>query len=713
MTITMKGCAVHICGAVFTVLKGKGQMADGLSIPGVSDKYKTNDLVDALMETERIPLKREQAQLEKYEAQQGAWRDVNQRMSSLRESVKSLYSFENPFNNKLTTSSDEFAITADANRSADFGSFKIDVVQPATADRFLSGNIDKNLQVESGLYTFKIGDKTVSFNWKGGKVTDFVSALNKRGTNLVKASVIGISSKEKALLIESLKPGVENRLIFEDKALDLAKRIDMITETKPESEKLSSDVSKFGSPSTNDLENQNGLPAISKKDVKSDGKTITIPPRGGIEIPIPDEARDLDDGKIEFSFTTTAGDDITDEINFGSSNPDMTNPGYIEYKGVTVYNEENVTTLQTEIASEPLVPVEDNRFVFVKNGDGTEQELSQDNITSDGSKTTVIIPLNDYPDAISIVIRNSNTGKTVAMTVPETYDAEKGAGFIPNHPIVSASDAVIKYEGITITRPTNDIDDVIPDVTLHVHEKTEKTATITINPDTDSAKDALITFVGKYNQVIAELNILTSNKPEVVTELDYLTADEQDKEMEKLGMFQGDFTLTNGKSQLQRIMSSNYNYGYDADITMLNQIGISTNASGRSSGYTPSQLRGYLEIDEKKLDAQLNENLDQIKDLFGFDTDGDMIIDNGIGYLLDKQIGAWTQTGGIISTKNDALKTRIDASNTKITKLQTQLDDKESELKSKYSTMESTLNSLESQQTTINNWSNSLNNNRK
>ena len=45
-------------------------MADGISIPGVTDKYKTNDLVEALMETERIPLKREEAQKEKYEAQQ-------------------------------------------------------------------------------------------------------------------------------------------------------------------------------------------------------------------------------------------------------------------------------------------------------------------------------------------------------------------------------------------------------------------------------------------------------------------------------------------------------------------------------------------------------------------------------------------------------------------------------------------------------------------
>mgnify|MGYP003507670853 CR=1 FL=1 len=68
-------------------------------------------------------------------------------------------------------------------------------------------------------------------------------------------------------------------------------------------------------------------------------------------------------------------------------------------------------------------------------------------------------------------------------------------------------------EGITLKRPENTIDDVIPEVTLNIHEKTEKTATISVKPDTEAAKDALIEFVGKYNQALSELNILSQNKP--------------------------------------------------------------------------------------------------------------------------------------------------------------------------------------------------------
>ena len=107
---------------------------------------------------------------------------------------------------------------------------------------------------------------------------------------------------------------------------------------------------------------------------------------------------------------------------------------------------------------------------------------------------------------------------------------------------------------------------------------------------------------------------------------------------------------------------------------MLSQIGISTNASSGSSGYNAAQLRGYLEIDEKKLDSALENNLTEIKNIFGFDQDGDLIIDDGIGYKLDKQLTAWVQSGGILSTKTSALERSIKSSNTKITRLEEQLD---------------------------------------
>ena len=55
----------------------------GLNIPGVTDKYNTNETVEKLMQIERIPLTREEKTLEGYKEQQSAWRNVNRKMSSL------------------------------------------------------------------------------------------------------------------------------------------------------------------------------------------------------------------------------------------------------------------------------------------------------------------------------------------------------------------------------------------------------------------------------------------------------------------------------------------------------------------------------------------------------------------------------------------------------------------------------------------------------
>ena len=157
----------------------------GISIPGVGDKYKTNDLIEALINQEKLPLEREQKTLDGYKVQKDALRSINQNMSSLRESVRGLYSFDNPFNDKLGISSDEDAISADPGRNAAFDSFKVDVLQPATTDRFLSKEISNSYRVEAGNYIFKSGEKSVNMNWKGGTLKDFISSLNKRSKDIV------------------------------------------------------------------------------------------------------------------------------------------------------------------------------------------------------------------------------------------------------------------------------------------------------------------------------------------------------------------------------------------------------------------------------------------------------------------------------------------------------------------------------------------------
>lgn len=680
----------------------------GINIPGVTNQYNTNETVEKLMKVERIPLTREQNQLEEYKAQKDAWREVNANLTSLRDSTKSLYSYENPFNNKLATSTEENAITAEANRSADFQEFKVDVIQPATADRFLTSELKSDYEVPSGMYTYKVGDKQININWKGGNLKSFSDAINKRSNGVVKSMIIGSSAGKKTLLIESLTTGKENRLIFENKARDLAIETGMISPAKSDTEIFGTKTSDLSA--VKNINDNTGLPQLSLSKVLLTDENIKVEPRGAFSINLSSAAK-KDGNHIQFSIKSFKTDDITLKLNEKPVEPEIPDSGFAEYKGIVIKN--NLLDMNLKTSPVPKIPVEsvsNNQVLFAITDDGSEIEIPyQQNF--DGSEIKLDIDLKEYPGIKSIAVKNSNTDSYYEISKFKAFNPSKTNGYIPNHPITEADDAIIKYEGITITRPGNKIDDVIPEVTLNIKEKTEKTATISIKPDTEASKNALIEFVGKYNQAVAKINILSQNKPEIVEELDYLSDEEKKTQREKLGMFETDFSLTNIKSNMQTILSTQYPFDDDAQITMLSQIGISTNASGASGSYSQSRLRGYLEIDEKKLDSALENHLNEIKNIFGYDSDGDLIIDSGIAYKLDKQITAYTQTGGILALKTSSLDSKIKSSEAKISKLELQMDEKEADLRMKYGRMEGTLNSLESQQNSISNFTKQQNRN--
>lgn len=670
-------------------------MAD-ITIPGVSDKYGTTSLIEQLMEVERVPLTREQERLESYKSEQDAWRSVNKAMSSLKESVRTLYSFDNPFNTKLASSTEEDAITAEPSRNADIGSFKIKVEQIAEADRFMSGEIESSYEVPLGKYTFKVNDKEISFNWKGGKVSDFVTSLNRRGNNTIKASLIGISSSKKSLLIESLLTGKENSLVFEDEAFNLALNINMIQEKKGEEKILVS--------SKSDIEQLSGYALTS---VKFEKDIIVVPPKSGFSIEMPRSIKEDKNQQVSFSVRLEGKEESTTQVekeNF----PILPNAPMVQFKDAIVFNIESELGYTPETKITKIEPVEDFSVVYLQT---ENEEIPLGKIDKTGLETEFKINIADYNDKIeNIFIKNNNTGKTAYITFPKAINQNVEKGFEPSNPISVAQDAKVKYEGITMYRSTNKIDDIVENVTLNLEAPTEKTATIKIEPDTETSKESIIELVGYYNQLIAEINILTQNKPELISELDYLSVEEIEAYEEKLGMFASDSTLTSSKSALQRIMTNTYPIE-GSTIRMLAEIGISSNATG-STGYDASKLRGYFEIDEDKLDDALKNNINDVKNLFGYDSDGDLIVDTGIAYLMEKNLQAYVQTGGILASKTRTLDTKISNSEKTIDKLELQLETKEQEYRTKFGSMESTLSNLESQSDSITNFNNSQNKNR-
>ncbi|WP_369413769.1 flagellar filament capping protein FliD [Brucepastera parasyntrophica] len=120
---------------------------------------------------------------------------------------------------------------------------------------------------------------------------------------------------------------------------------------------------------------------------------------------------------------------------------------------------------------------------------------------------------------------------------------------------------------------------------------------------------------------------------------------------------------------------------------------------------------GYLEIDEKKLDDALKNHISGIKNFFGYDSDGDLVIDSGLAWAFDNNLTPYVQTGGIFPTRTSGLATRITTTEKRIDQLDKQLETKEAELRAKYGRMEGSLNSLQNQSDSISNFNRRNSNN--
>jgi len=328
-------------------------------------------------------------------------------------------------------------------------------------------------------------------------------------------------------------------------------------------------------------------------------------------------------------------------------------------------------------------------------------------------------------------------GETSGMIKVLDGDNDAQTQFRPLNAVSTAKDAIVSMEGIEIYRPKNEIDDLIPGITLTLKGTSDRPVKLQVEMDTEGAKDAIITFIGNYNRLMAEINVLTARSSfsgvieevydpitkqtkqvyktnaddTILNELTYLTPDERAEMRKRLGAFNGDSTLTQIRNTLMRIVSDPYPNTVDESLNLLVQIGIGTDIR-RTGGANPSKLRGYLEIDEKILDAALAKNLPAVKQLFGSDTTGDLIVNTGIAYAIDSLTKPYVESTGIFAAKTSSMDSKIQQESRRIETLDRQLAAKEADLKRQYSQMEGAYNRMEQMGTSLDRFSQQNSNNR-
>jgi flagellar hook-associated protein 2 len=636
-----------------------------ISIPGVKSRFDTDKIVEGLMQVERLPKERIERTNETLAAQKTNWQNLGRRITQVRDDARLLYSYQNPFNDKAAVSSNEAALSASASREAEAQHHEFVVKQTASGDRFLSKALNGDFHVPEGNYKFSAGPHDVSFKFAGGNLQDFANMVNRRGQGNIRAGLVAVQKGQKTLVMESLVTGEENRLSFSEDALKLALQTGILEQSAAEPKITNiKAVSARGGDSINEAVSGDGTQTPPMSDSR-----ISL---GGIE---PSRTLIL---RFETAVSSAAG-----------AAPPVQNDEAAREARV-----DNFSVLSIELSdgtSVSLPPIKDTQ-VFSQN----QYQLFS---LSDGKKI------------VSLDINNNNTHNSVLIRNIQLFDpAPEGGDFKPLHPVSTAQDAIILMDGIEIQRPSNTIDDLLSGVTITARAASDMPVSIDVETDNDGIKDAVITLVGNYNRLMAELNVLTRSDESVIRELTYLSPDEQEELRSKLGVFSGDSELLRFKGRLQQIMTSPY-VDSSGEERLLSSFGITTDAR-RSGAYDPSKMRGYLEINETVFDEALENNTDALRHIFGRDSDNDLIVDTGLAYSLNQAVQPYVELGGVIAAKTAGIDSRIASNDRRIETIDRQLTAKERTLKTQYGELEGAYTRMERMSNSLEQFSRQTGNNR-
>ena len=649
-----------------------------ISIPGVQSKYGTDKLIEDLMKVERIPKTRAEERLTGLQLEKTVWLDLNRRLSRLRDSSREMFSFQNPFNDRIANSSDESVLTASASREAMEESRSLQVKQTASADRFMSSRLPMDYRVPSGNYTFKAGESTLRLSYSGGTIQNFVEAINRKSADTIKAQLVAVTADSRVLVLESMKQGAGNRLLFTDDAEQLALDLGLVERATSSLKELPVDTPvRFEQPlDTTATYARDGVLFVGPGSEAAIRMDASVSTRGLV--------MELEAELVDIPRAAQPGP---------PPGPSIPATGAVDYEGIRVQSAPSEAVLP-EWTPPPVQPRRDEpKALYLL--DGSNRPIPLPPLETGAGFKKLTLPLPAYADtALGLGIRNENTDSNLRIRSVKIFAPTETGGFRPKNAVSTASDAVVLIDGIEVVRPSNTIDDLIPGVTLDLRQASDTPVRLDVEPNREAAKEAIIELIGTYNLLLTELNVLGRSEPSVIDEIAFRLSDDEKKTYtERLGIFQGDSTLSQIRTRLQSIMMGVWPTSDGPAV--LSSFGISTD-SRRGGGYDASRLRGYLEIEEKTLDVALQSDFKKVKDSFGFDSDGDLLIDSGAAFAMEALMQPYVETGGIIAGRTRTIDSQVARQQREIENLDRQLATKEADLKRKYGLMEGALGQMES-----------------
>lgn len=238
-----------------------------------------------------------------------------------------------------------------------------------------------------------------------------------------------------------------------------------------------------------------------------------------------------------------------------------------------------------------------------KNGDTQEIFIDYDNSTLEGIAqsinqakmgitASVVNDVSDPENSYRLLISSSQVGAQNDVTYPEFYFSGGEEDFYIAEK-KDAGNAIIKYRGVQVESPTNEIKDLIPGAVINLKGITDpgKPITVTLEQDVPQTTVKVKDLVEKTNGILSFIQTQNS-------------MDEKTDTSRTLG---GDYALRLAEDRIRSALRENFLGEPGRNIQALSDIGIQMTR------------KGTLTFDEKKFTAALEKNFDDVVALISGD----------------------------------------------------------------------------------------------
>ena len=286
----------------------------------------------------------------------------------------------------------------------------------------------------------------------------------------------------------------------------------------------------------------------------------------------------------------------------------------------------------------------------------------KDSINNLGAGVTAsVVNDGDPANPYRMILSSNTSGVANAITI-----TQNNTTLVFSTTLQAAQDASVNVDGLSYTRSTNNIADIITGVTLDLKSANPtSSATLAVSRDTEQITEKLKALVDGYNGVV---NLIKSKN-------------RYDSDNKVAGEFFGDSVARSIWEDLRRTMTGAIG-ALPADMNRLLHVGIT------------SDSEGVMKIDSAKLSNALNTRFNDVVALFKDDPAGT----KGFGGILyDLTYSINDVVDGRIKNKQDGLSSGIRRIGRDILEKEAEVARYEDTLRAQFMGLETMLASLQSQ----------------